>query len=102
MPPSLVEMTGNLYSMASKMTKGKHSFIVGRMNISAYDIISAGIWYNLEKWNISLTKDKDWIIKKIYTLFENNDFTHQTRVGVTSEGKLSFSIWFGRDYFKNS
>lgn len=69
------------------------------MNISAFDIITSGLWYCLENWLIDLDADKNKIIEKIKSLTSNKLFKEETRVWISSEWKINFSIKFGREYF---
>lgn len=70
------------------------------MNISSFDIISAWLWYAIENKTINLIEDKELIIKKIKKLTLNDEFIKKTKVWISSEWKIDFSIKFWREYFK--
>lgn len=69
------------------------------INISAFDIISAWLWYSIENNLVDLEKDKEFIIQKIKKLTNNEEFIKKTKVWITSEWKMNFSIKFWREYF---
>ena len=69
------------------------------INISTYDIIASWLWYSIWNWLIDLKTDKNFIINKIKELSNNKVFIEKTKVWVTSEWKMNFSIKFWREYF---
>jgi len=74
----------------------RHSW---RVVSPAFDVIAGGIWYNLEKWNINLTKDFNNLTTKIRDLWFNDTFNKRTEVWKSSESKMSFAVEFGKAYF---
>ena len=73
-----------------------------RTNISSYDIIWAWLGYAIEHGHVDLKIDREFIIEQIKKLSNNPEFLDGTKVWVTSEGKMIFSIKFWRKYFNKS